>query len=110
VRPADSGPLDLQHLQRMTHGDRALARELLRLFDGQAERQLIAIEAATDAAARGAAAHTLKGAARGVGAFAVADAAEAVEGAEGAALKPALERLRAKVADARRVLPSLLRD
>jgi HPt (histidine-containing phosphotransfer) domain-containing protein len=56
------------------------------------------------------AAHTLKGAARGVGAFAVADAAEAVEGAEVTALASALARLRAKVAEARRVLPSLVGD
>jgi HPt (histidine-containing phosphotransfer) domain-containing protein len=94
----------------MTHGDRALARELLRLFDGQSEKQLAAIGAAADADARVQAAHTLKGAARGVGAFAVADAAEAVEGAEVTALASALARLRAKVAEARRVLPSLMRD
>jgi HPt (histidine-containing phosphotransfer) domain-containing protein len=110
ARPTNPGPFDLAHLQRMTHGDRALAREVLRLFDGQSERQLGAIEAAADATARAAAAHALKGAARGVGAFAVADAAEAVEGADAARLTPALLRLRQSVADARRALPSLLRD
>jgi HPt (histidine-containing phosphotransfer) domain-containing protein len=108
--PGGSGPFDRSHLERMTHGDRALRAEVLRLFDAQAQRQLAAIEAAADAVARAHAAHALKGAARGVGAFAVADAAEAVEGADGAALTPALERLRARVADARRVLPSLLGD
>ena len=107
---ANSGPFDLAHLERMTHGDHALAREVLRLFDGQAEKQLAAIELAADNDARMQAAHTLKGAARGVGAFAVADAAEAVEGADVAAFEPALARLRQSVADARRVLPSLLRD
>jgi HPt (histidine-containing phosphotransfer) domain-containing protein len=106
----DAKPVDLAHLQRMTHGDRALMRELLRLFDGQSSRQLAEIEGAVEARVRAEAAHTLKGAARGVGAFAVADAAEAVERADGAALEPALERLRAKVAEARRFLPSLLDD
>lgn len=107
---ADSGPFDLAHLERMTHGDRALAREVLRLFDVQAEKQLAAIEAAANSDARVQAAHTLKGAARGVGAFAVADAAEAIEGADAGSLAPALLRLRQSVAEARRVLPSLLRD
>jgi HPt (histidine-containing phosphotransfer) domain-containing protein len=108
--PAEPGPFDLEHLQRVTHGDRALAGELLRLFDGQAEKQLAAIQTAASDSARAGAAHTLKGAAKGVGAFAVADAAEAIESADATALPPALERLRAKVADARRVLPSILAD
>jgi HPt (histidine-containing phosphotransfer) domain-containing protein len=92
----------------MTDGDRALAREVLRLFEAQAERQLAAIEAAGDAKARVQAAHTLKGAARGVGAFAVAAAAEEIEAADMGSGTAALARLRARVAEARAALPPLL--
>lgn len=105
----DSAPFDLAHLERMTHGDRALAREVLRLFDFQAEKYL-AVIATADAQLRFEAAHALKGAARGVGAFAVARSAEAVEGADAAALGETLAKLKVSVAAARLVLPTLLRD
>jgi len=112
VRP-DSGPFDQAHLDHMTHGDRALAREVLRLFDSQAERQLEALASAADAKARADAAHTLKGAARGVGAFAVARTAEDVEvcakDKDEIAFASSLARLKARVAEARLALPDLLR-
>lgn len=73
----DDGPLDLDHLARMTLGEAALEREVLILFVAQA-RQLLDLMK-RDAAQASGAAHKLKGAARGIGAFAVAEAAEAVE-------------------------------
>ena len=70
--------IDLAHLARMTLGDHSLEREVLALFDRQAEMLLARIRKATPAVAA-AAAHTLKGSARGIGAWRVASAAEAVE-------------------------------
>jgi HPt (histidine-containing phosphotransfer) domain-containing protein len=73
------GAIDLVHLRQATFGDEALASEVLGLFDAQAERLLAAIAGAPDERARREAAHTLKGAALGIGAHAVADAAAELE-------------------------------
>jgi HPt (histidine-containing phosphotransfer) domain-containing protein len=73
----DDGPIDLTHLRRMTLGDAALEREVLSMFSAQASRLAAALAAnPADAAAL---AHTLKGSARAIGAFAVADAAAHLE-------------------------------
>jgi HPt (histidine-containing phosphotransfer) domain-containing protein len=75
---AFGGVIDLVHLARQTGGDRDLEHELLALFADQCVKHLNTIRHA--AASDGCdAAHTLKGAARAVGAWAVADAAEKVE-------------------------------
>jgi HPt (histidine-containing phosphotransfer) domain-containing protein len=74
-----SGAIDLAHLKRATFGDELLAREVLALFDAQAERLLKAIATASTTRARREAAHALKGAALGVGANAVASAAAELE-------------------------------
>jgi len=89
--PAGEPAIDLAHLYRMTLGDHGLEREVLALFDRQIDL-LIARMRAVDAAGVGALAHTLKGSARGVGAWPMARAAEAVEAA------PAAERARAVAA------------
>jgi HPt (histidine-containing phosphotransfer) domain-containing protein len=104
------GPFDLAHLERATFGDRALTREVLSLFDRQAERLLDEIAAATDRRARGEAAHTLKGAALGVGALALARAAEEIEAVadDPVAAIAALACLSARVAEARLALAPLL--
>jgi HPt (histidine-containing phosphotransfer) domain-containing protein len=73
----DDGPIDMDHLQRMTLGDASLEREVLTMFSAQAAG-LIGSLAASPADA-GALAHTLKGSARAIGAFAVADAAGDLE-------------------------------
>jgi hypothetical protein len=63
----DSEPaIDLAHLDRMTFGEKSLAREVLRLFDRQADILSARISQA-DPEAAAALAHTLKGSARGVG-------------------------------------------
>jgi HPt (histidine-containing phosphotransfer) domain-containing protein len=72
-------PIDLVHLSRQTAGDRDLERELLAVFADQCVRQLQTIRDAADPALRRDAAHTLKGAALAIGAWGVADAAEAIE-------------------------------
>jgi HPt (histidine-containing phosphotransfer) domain-containing protein len=70
--------IDDAHLARMTLGDRRLEREVLELFVRQAAltlRRMIGAEPRLAAAA----AHTLKGSARGIGAWRVAQAAEQLE-------------------------------
>lgn len=73
--------LDLDHLARQTFADRELEREVLILFDGQCDRLLPVIANTGAPGARRDAVHTLKGAARAIGAGQVAAAAEALEGA-----------------------------
>ena len=71
--------IDLVHLARQTGGDQELERELLTLFSQQCVRHLRTIHAGADTQARMDAAHTLKGAAQAIGAWQVADAADAIE-------------------------------
>ena len=74
--------VDLDHLARYTGGDAALNAEILRLFDGQASElveKLRSILEARDAKSWKLTAHTLKGAARGIGAFELGNAAAAAE-------------------------------
>src|SRR5579864_3550640 len=73
----DDGPIDMAHLGRMTLGDAGLEREVLAMFAGQSAGLMGAL--ATLPANAAALAHTLKGSARAIGAFCVADAAEGLE-------------------------------
>jgi len=71
-------PIDMAHLAQQTMGDRALEQEILQLFAHQAAsvcKQL----AEASAQERVRLAHGLKGSARGVGAFAVADCVALLE-------------------------------
>ena len=70
--------IDNDHLGRMTLGDRDLEREVLEIFARQTTLSLNRLVAAEPARAA-AIAHTLKGSARGVGAWRVARAAERLE-------------------------------
>jgi HPt (histidine-containing phosphotransfer) domain-containing protein len=74
--------IDEDHLGRMTLGDRRLEREVLELFLRQTTIVLNRIVGAEPPLAA-AAAHTLKGSARGIGAWRVARAAELLENAAG---------------------------
>jgi HPt (histidine-containing phosphotransfer) domain-containing protein len=105
----DDGPIDLGHLRRMTLGDAGLEREVLAMFSAQAVR-LIATLASLPADA-GALAHTLKGSARAIGAFGVAEAAESVEAAirNGGDPVEALAELKDAVAQARLAVDAILR-
>jgi HPt (histidine-containing phosphotransfer) domain-containing protein len=73
-----SDSIDQVHLERMTLGDRGLEREVLAIFARQTAMTLERIVGAGPARAA-AAAHTLKGSARGIGAWRVAEAAERLE-------------------------------
>lgn len=73
----DTRPVDLAFLARQTGGDRNLEEEVLRLFARQASILGDELRAHNDCEKRRRDAHTLKGAARAVGAFRIA--AEAVK-------------------------------
>jgi HPt (histidine-containing phosphotransfer) domain-containing protein len=105
----DDRPIDLVHLARTTMGDRSLEREVLQLFD----RQSTLLIARMRAAAPGGLAylaHTMKGSARGIGAWRVARAAEALELAGGAdETARALDQLAAASDEACALIAELLR-
>ena len=91
--------VDLGHLDRYTGGDRTVNEEVLRLFERSCHDILGRLEtllddASSPEAAKGwrDAAHTLKGAAKGIGAFELADAAADAE------KKPVSDRMAALAA------------
>jgi HPt (histidine-containing phosphotransfer) domain-containing protein len=100
--------IDLEHLRRMTLGDSALEREVLAMFLKQLEQVLGALAALPPDA--GALAHTLKGSARAIGAFGVADHARALEDAirEGGDTAHPLAALGAAAGEARTAIEAVL--
>lgn len=105
--------LDLAHLSRQTFGDQGLESELLTLFERQAAQfaaRLAEPRRPGDERSRGDLAHTLKGSARAVGAFAAGVAAEAYEAAvrAGEPAEPLCERLIGEIGKARAAIADLL--
>jgi HPt (histidine-containing phosphotransfer) domain-containing protein len=105
----DDGPIDIEHLTRMTLGDASLEREVLAMFSAQAVGlvgRLADLPADT-----GALAHKLKGSARAIGAFRVAAAAGSLEAAiqNGDDPAQALTELEDAVARARTAIDAILR-
>lgn len=72
-------PIDLAHLGQQTMGDDALEAEILSMFSAQSEIYMNMILKSCDSATRIRAAHSLKGAARSIGAFDLAELAAAAE-------------------------------
>ena len=114
---ASGRPIDLDHLDRYTGGDRALNAEILALFDGQCRDMMARLEALAsgpgDTKAWRDIAHTLKGAARGIGAFALGDAAAEAEQqatSDGPAALAALERLKRESAETAAFIAKILED
>jgi len=105
----DDGPIDFDHLKRMTLGDAGLEQEVLAMFSAQSAKLITTL--ATGPADAGALAHTLKGSARAIGAFGVADAAARLEAAlaGGAGLSARLGELGEAVAQARTAIEAILR-
>jgi HPt (histidine-containing phosphotransfer) domain-containing protein len=105
----DDGPIDFEHLNRMTLGDAKLEREVLALFSVQSAQLTDAIAALPEDAC--ALAHTLKGSARAIGAVAVADAAAKLEEALTSGSDPSelLSALGEAVALARTSIDAILR-
>jgi hypothetical protein len=97
----------------MTLGDAALEREVLQLFDQQAEMLL---DRMTKEVPRivAALAHTMIGSARGVGAWKVAEAAEAVQCLAGqpgpATLTAAMNRLSSAVGETQTAIAERLHE
>lgn len=105
----DDGPIDLDHLRRMTLGDAGLEREVLAMFAAQTVGLIVTLAAVPPEA--GVLAHTLKGSARAIGAFAVAEAAASLEAAmqKGDDPAEALAGLRDAVTEARTAIDAILR-
>ena len=108
---ADDAAIDRGQLSRMTFGDQTLEREVLQLFDRQAEL-LMQRMTGSGPAAIATLAHTLKGSAVGIGAGRVARAAAATERA--ASHTPdqcgeAIAELARSVEEARAQIAGLLR-
>lgn len=107
LAPGD-GPIDFDHLQRMTLGDAAIEQEVLTMFSAQSATLMHTLAAVpADASAL---AHTLKGSARAIGAFAVADAAARLEVAiaKGLDASAALADLGGAVAEALAAIEAVL--
>jgi len=91
-------PIDLAHLARQTMGDNALEREVLGMFDEQLAMIADRFEVA-DLGERYRLAHTLKGSARGIGAFVLGDCAAVLE--RDPASSDAIRRLLARLGEVR---------
>jgi HPt (histidine-containing phosphotransfer) domain-containing protein len=106
-------PVDLLHLSRMTLGDRDLEREVLQLFERQAAMLLERMPGAGPAHVA-AMAHTIKGSARGIGAWQIARDAETLELAAASSCDAdrdvALAGLTGSVEKVRAVIRDLLRS
>ena len=104
----DDGPIDIAHLKRTTLGNADLEREVLAMFSAQAVG--LAATLAKLPSDAGALVHTLKGSARAIGAFAVADAASHLEVLlrEGEDPAQALLQLNEAVTEARTAIEVIL--
>ena len=112
IGDAGAAAIDEDHLSRMTLGDRRLEKEVLEIFVRQSGILLDRIlrrEPATTAAA----AHTLLGSARGIGAWRLAEAAVCLEQAAGnageeAEIEAAIGALKAATLEATSAVGALL--
>lgn len=108
---ASNAAIDRGHLSRMTFGDQSLEREVLQLFDRQAELLMQRMNSSAPAAIA-TLAHTLKGSAAGIGAGRVARAAAAAELAAShtpGECELAISELARSVEEARAQIAGLLR-
>lgn len=109
--PAPTGPIDHAHLRRFTLGNAALEYEVLNLFAHQSPTYLLHLMAAETDRAWFEAAHALKGSARAVGAWQIAELAAKAESIkstrdpEGRAAS--VDALSAALADARHYISGL---
>ena len=87
-----SGAVDFAVLERMTGGDDAISEEVLGLFVQQAGLWSPMLDVREDGWRD--AVHTLRGAAAGIGAEALAQACQAAEAAEKPEAPPLLDRVR----------------
>jgi len=107
-------PVDLEHLDRYTGGDSRINAEILELFDGQCRLIVAELEQLAGQDANGKAwrelNHKLKGAARGVGAFALGQSAADAEKATPAMAQGYLEQLKRDSAAVHTFIQELLKQ
>ena len=101
-----SRPIDLEHLSRQTLGDRNVEQEVLAMFASQALAVRDCIMQA-NASERFQLAHGLKGSARGIGAFTLADCADRIEKSPDD--RAALKRLAVLIDDVRDFIAAISR-
>ena len=110
--PSAGRPVDLVHLERQTLGNRSLEREVLELFLSRSEICLQRLKDAVEDKVWVDAAHAIKGSARGIGAWRVADSAQAAEALSGEARAAGslavLEDLERAIGDANFYIETLL--
>jgi len=96
---ASARPIDLVHLSKYTLGNRDLENELMGLFRAQADVYLGRLAEAASDADWVSAAHSLKGSAKALGAWRLAELAEFAERGAAVSERPqALQQLKAAVA------------
>lgn len=95
--------IDLDHLNRYVFGDSELLEEILSIFDEQAAFWLDRLDPALPDESWRDAAHTLKGASRGIGSWGVAELCEHAETLVGGAPEKTAKR-RALLQDLRKQL------
>jgi len=106
--------IDLDHLARYTGGEKSINSEILRLFDSQIAgmvAELNGLLQTPDGKRWREIAHTIKGAARGVGAFEMGDAAakaEPIDPTNGAEAKAAIQKLESEAETVRAFISSYL--
>jgi HPt (histidine-containing phosphotransfer) domain-containing protein len=98
---------DTAHFAHMTGDDRALQLEILALFRGQVGAWETLLRPDAPGASWRDAAHTLKGSARGIGLWALAEACETAEAAGDADIPVALAALNAALFEALQALSAL---
>jgi HPt (histidine-containing phosphotransfer) domain-containing protein len=106
--------IDLEHLARYTGGERGINTEILRLFDAQVTgmvAELNGLLASRDNKRWREITHTIKGAARGVGAFGMGEAAakaEPVDPADGPQAQAAIRTLESEAQTVRAFIETYL--
>jgi HPt (histidine-containing phosphotransfer) domain-containing protein len=103
-----SAPLDRVYLSRQTFGDRKLEREVLDLFRTQSPIYLGRVKAARSNSEWREAVHTLKGSARAVGAWRIAEAAERAELGNPPSRAASIAQLESSVLEANAFIGSVL--
>lgn len=79
MQQGDCRPVDLVHLSNQTMGDQALESEVLGIFVSQSQIYMNLLRTSNDYEVLHKASHALKGAARGIGAFELANQAQSIE-------------------------------
>jgi HPt (histidine-containing phosphotransfer) domain-containing protein len=106
-QPSSAQPVDLIHLARQTMNDAVLEREVLELFVRQSGLYVQRFKESQQENERKQAAHTIKGSARGIGAWDVAEKATLLE--ESPFSDTAFLHLDAAIQEANSYIHSLIR-